>query len=114
MRLNPTSSYLFLAIVFFAGIAVGWLLATVRVKARINVSLEPPGTSTGTQQLMTTKLSKMRKMEIKCACGSLMRFCDPAEPGYQPYPTGDSVTCSNCGRTKDLTEIRKMVGDAQA
>ena len=114
MRLEPGSLFLLIAIVFLAGIGVGWLLSTVRVKGRINVSLEPPGMSAGTQGFVTTKLSKTRKMEIKCACGSLMKFCDPVEPGYQPYPTGDSVTCPNCSRTKDLTEIRKLAGDAQA
>ena len=114
MRLDPSSLYLFIAIAFLAGIAVGWLLATVRVKGRINVSLEPPGSSTGTQGLVTTKTSKTRMMEIKCACGSLMKFRDPVEPGYQPYPTGDSVTCPNCGRSKDLTEIRKLAENVQA
>jgi hypothetical protein len=114
MRLEPSSLYLFIAIVFLAGIAIGWLLATIRVKGRISVSLQPPGTSMGAQGLVTTKTSKTRKMEIKCACGSLMKFRDPVEPGYQPYPTGDSVTCPNCGTSKDLTEIRKLERNAQA
>lgn len=110
MHSDPGSSYLLAAIAFFAGIAVGWLLATVRIKGRVQVSLTPSGTSTNTQRLVT---AKTRKMEIKCVCGSLMKFRDPVEPGYQPFPTGDSVTCPNCGRTKDLTEIRKLEGNAQ-
>jgi hypothetical protein len=65
MRLEPGSLFLLIAIVFLAGIGVGWLLSTVRVKGRISVSLEPPGTSTGTQRFVTAKLSKTRKMEIK-------------------------------------------------
>jgi len=111
MRSGPSSSYLLVAIAFFAGIAVGWLLATVRVKGRLHVSLAPPGASTSTPWIVTTKT---QKMEIKCVCGSLMKFRDPVEPGYQPYPTGDSVTCPDCGRVKDLTEIRKLGGNAQA
>jgi hypothetical protein len=111
MRSDPSSLYLVAAIAFFAGIAVGWLLATVRVKGRIQVSLAPPGTGTPARLNITTKT---RKMEIKCGCGSLMKFRDPVEPGYQPYPTGGSVTCPDCGRTKDLTEIRKLERDVQA
>ena len=110
MRSEPSSSYLLTAIVFFVGIAVGWLLATFRVKGRIPTSLAPRWTSTAAQRLVAINT---HKLEIKCVCGSLMKFRDPVAPGYQPYPTGESVTCPNCGRTNDLTEIRKLEGHAQ-
>jgi hypothetical protein len=103
-----SSSYLLFAIAFVAGIAVGWLLATVRVKATIRASALPARTSSGagTRSLAP---AKARTMELKCACGSLLKFRDPVEPGYQPYPSGDSVVCPNCGKIKDLSEIRKML-----
>ena len=109
MHSDQSSSYLLIAIAFFAGIAVGWLLSNV-VKGRLQFSLAP-GASTGARWLVTTKT---REMKLKCVCGSLMKFCDPVKPGYQPFPTGDSVTCPNCGKTMDVTEIRKLEGSAQA
>ncbi len=106
-------SYLLIAIAFVVGIAVGWLLATVRVKGTIHVSALPTETSSGAgaRSLVPTKT---RTMELKCACGSLLKFRDPVEPGYQLYPSGDSVVCPNCGKIKDLSEIRKILEkDAQ-
>ena len=43
-----------------------------------------------------------------------IEFRDPVEPADQPYPSGDSVTCRNCGRTRDLKEIRKPEGESRA
>lgn len=65
---------------------------------------EPPQTSP----------SKTRTMEIKCGCGSLLKFRDPMELGYQPYPSGDSITCPNCGKVMNLKELRKLETGAQA
>lgn len=109
MRWDPSSPYLLAAIAFFVGVAVGWLLAVARAKGRIDVSLALPGASTVTRRAV---MIKRQTIEVKCPCGSLMKFRDPVAPGYQPYPTGDSVTCPSCGRTNDLTEIRKLEGDA--
>ena len=97
------------ASVFLAGIAIGWLLATYWTKAatyfsgvRAGAAADRPGTV------------KTYRMEIRCLCGSLLKFRDPVGPGYQPFPTGDSVTCPNCGRVKDLKEIRELQKDVSA
>ena len=88
------------AIVFLVGIAIGWLLATYWIRGTVRVSAGPAGTA------------KTYRMEIKCLCGSVLKFRDPVAPGYEPYPTGDSITCPNCGRVKDLKEIRELQKEA--
>lgn len=97
------------AIVFLAGIAIGWTLATYRLRATIHASAAPGGTAAGRPIRVKTY-----RMEIRCLCGSVLKFSDPMEPGYQPYPTGASVTCPNCGRVKDLKEIRELQKDVTA
>ena len=57
--------------------------------------------------------TKVRTIELKCKCGSVLKFRDPVEPGYQPYPLGDSFTCSGCGKAYDLREIRNLEKGAQ-
>ncbi len=97
-----------LGIAFVTGIVVGWMLANVtRAKEVIQ-----PGTnlSTGARRVAKTKV---RTMELKCKCGSVLKFRDPLEPGYQPFPSGDSFTCSGCGKVYDLREIRNLEKGAQ-
>jgi hypothetical protein len=97
-----------LGIAFVAGIVVGWMLANVtRTKEIIEVSALRSGTdlSTGARRVAMTKV---RTMELKCKCGSVLKFRDPVEPGYQPYPSGDSFSCSGCGKVYDLREIHKL------
>ncbi len=97
-----------LGIAFVAGIVVGWMLANVtRTKETLQVSALPSGTdlSSGARRVAMTKV---RTMELKCKCGSVLKFRDPVEPGYQPYPSGDSFSCSDCGKVYDLKEIRKL------
>ncbi|MGA7869270.1 MAG: hypothetical protein WCA22_00085 [Candidatus Binatus sp.] len=102
-----------LGIAFVAGIIIGWMLANVtRTTETIQLSAIPPGTdlSTGARRVAKTKV---RTMELKCKCGSVLKFRDPVEPGYQPYPSGDSFSCSGCGKVYDLREIRKLEKGAQ-
>jgi hypothetical protein len=96
-----------LGIAFVAGIFVGWVLANVTRTKETILSVLPPGTdlSSGAQRLGMTKV---RTMELKCKCGSVLKFRDPVEPGYQPYPSGDSFSCSDCGKVYDLREIRQL------
>jgi hypothetical protein len=96
-----------LGIAFVAGIFVGWVLANVTRTKETILSVLPPGTdvSTGVSRVARTKV---RIMELKCKCGSVLKFRDPVEPGYQPYPSGDSFSCSDCGKVYDLKEIRKL------
>lgn len=108
MSSDPANFYLPAVVAFLAGVAVGWLLATIRLKGTIDIHALPVGTGSVAGQ------RKTRTMEIKCGCGSLLKFRDPVEPGYQPYPSGDSLTCPNCGRAMNLGEIRKLEKDAQA
>ena len=101
-----------LGIVFAAGIFVGWLLATVtRTRATIELSALPPGTDASAGAARVA-VKKVRTMELKCRCGSMLKFRDPVEPGYQPFPSGDSFTCSSCGKVYDLREIHKLEKDA--
>jgi hypothetical protein len=99
------SSPLFV-IVFVAGIAVGYLLATLRRTRTIRLSSLPSGVDSGAGG--KRRLIKTRTMELKCKCGALWKFRDPAEPGYEPFPSGDSFTCPGCGKIKDLREIHKL------
>jgi hypothetical protein len=95
-----------LGIAFAAGIFVGWMLANVARTKEVQVSGLPSGTdpSTGTRVAKT----KVRVMELICKCGAVLKFRDPLEPGYQPYPSGDSFSCSACGKVYDLREIHKL------
>jgi len=102
-----------LGIAFVAGIVVGWMLANVtRTKETIQLSALPPGTdlSAGARRFAKTKV---RIMELKCKCGTALKFRDPVEPGYQPYPSSGSFTCSGCGKVYDLKEIRDLEKGAQ-
>lgn len=102
-----------LGIAFVAGIIVGWMLANLRRTTETSqLSAPPPGTdlSIGARPVAKTKV---RTMELKCKCGSVLKFRDPVEPGYQPYPLGDSFTCSGCGKAYDLKEIRNLEKGAQ-
>jgi hypothetical protein len=102
-----------LIIAFVAGIVVGWILANVtRAKVAIQLSTPPAGKDVGAGGLRVA-MKKVRTMELKCKCGSVLKFRDPVEPGYQPYPSGDSFTCSGCGKVYDLGEIRKLEKGAQ-
>jgi len=96
-----------LGIAFVAGIFVGWVLANVTRTKETILSALPPGTdlSSGARRVAMTKV---RTMELKCKCGSVLKFRDPVEPGYQPYPSGDSFSCSGCGKVYDLREIHKL------
>lgn len=105
--------------VFMAGIAVGWLLANLRrnkegvqeaLQAAAQLSSLPAGTGL---KLGTRGVTKTRVMEVKCTCGSLLKFRDPVADGYQPFPSGDQFACSSCGKTYDLQEIRKLKSGAQ-
>ena len=105
-----TVSALELAGIFLAGLAAGWLIATVRVSGSARISFRSPGNVT---PFLATKAT--RTLELKCACGSLWKFRDtpgPLPPGFQPYPTGDSYSCPRCGKVTDLNEIRKLAANA--
>lgn len=96
-----------LGIAFVAGIFLGWMLANVTRTKETILSALPPGTdlSTGAGRV---GMKKVRVMELKCKCGSMLKFRDPVEPGYEPYPSGDSFSCSSCGKVYDLRQIRKL------
>ncbi len=102
-----------LGLAFVAGIVVGWMLANVtRTRETIQLSALPPGTdqSSGARRFAKTKV---RIMELKCKCGSVLKFRDPVEPGYEPYPSGDSFICSVCGKVYDLRQIHNLEKGAQ-
>ena len=100
-----------LGIAFLAGIVLGWMLANVtRTRETIQLAALPPETDLGARRIAKTKV---RVMELKCKCGSVLKFRDPVEPGYQPYPSGDSFTCSGCGKVYDLKEMRNLEKGAQ-
>jgi hypothetical protein len=98
--------------IFIAGLLMGWLIATFRIGGRFRISLRPVGSDT---PWLVTKT--VRTMELKCGCGSVWKFRNadgPVKPGYQPYPTGSSYVCPNCGRVTDLNEIQKLEQDLKA
>ena len=102
-----------LGIAFAVGIVVGWILANaMRTRDTILAAL-PPGTDLGTGAGRFGK-TKIRVMELKCQCGTMLKFRDPVAPGFEPYPTGDSFTCSSCGKVYNLKEMRNLATGAQS
>lgn len=101
-----------IGMVFIAGVVVGWILANVMRTRETIVSALPPGTDLGTGARRFGK-TKIRIMELKCKCGTMLKFRDPVAPGYEPYPSGDSFTCSGCGKVYDLKEMRNLEKGAQ-
>ena len=123
--LTPTNVVLLLVAVLVAGIAIGWLFSKVRFGGSIRVSTTLPGASprTGirTRWVVEKRKQTSRTMELKCTCGSVWKFHDPAgpadamatsEPGSLPFPIGDSFSCPNCGRAIDLRPIHNLENDA--
>jgi hypothetical protein len=104
-----TDPYLLALIAFIAGTAFGWLLATSRARGATTDFTSAAGSVAGVAR---ARMVKARTMEMKCACGTVSRFRDPVEPGFQPFPDGDTIACSNCGRVTNLNQIRKMERDA--
>ena len=107
-----TDPYLLAVIAFIAGTAFGWVLASARARGTTGdfTTTTAAGSVAG---IARARMVKARTMEMKCACGTVSKFRDPVEPGFQPFPDGDSITCSNCGRVTNLNQIRKMERDAQ-
>ena len=109
-----TAPYIFAAIALVvAGIGVGWALATRRSKkALMRDFMSQAATGSVASGGRPAKVA-VRTMEMKCGCGSVSKFRDPVEPGYLPFPDGDSFACPNCGRVRKLNEINRLVRDAR-
>jgi len=100
-------------LVFFLGLLLGWTIG--RWRFRFSVSLEKPGDpASHTRWVVETNV---RKLELKCECGAVAKFRDPLgspNEGFQLYPPGDSYTCSQCGRSIDLKQVRSLESDARS
>ena len=107
MPLNASSP---LVIAVIAGVAIGWLLASIRMKGTMRLSATPSVPGISPQRTV----AKTRTMELRCKCGSIMKFRDPVEDGYHPFPSGDSVACSSCGKVIDLEQFRKLQSAGRA
>jgi hypothetical protein len=103
-----------LGIVFAAGIVIGWILANVMRTRDTILSALPPGTDLGAGAGLRLGKTKVRIMELKCKCGTMLKFRDPVAPGYEPYPSGDSFSCSSCGKVYNLAEMRSLATGAQS
>jgi hypothetical protein len=113
------SSVQSVAVIFFImGFAAGWLFSRVRVKGAINVSVLPPGATSGLgSSLITSKTIRTRALNLKCQCGETWQFRETsghADAGSLPFPTGDSFTCPKCGKSIDLSQERKLEAEAMA
>jgi len=112
--------YMLMAAAFFAGLAVGWFAATARVRlgGSMRVSSVPQGTTPGIHTSWSSEVAKAtakaRTMELRCQCGSVWKFRDPPEPGFEPFPPGNSFSCPKCGHVTDFERIRKLVQDVQS
>ncbi|HVN63995.1 MAG TPA: hypothetical protein VMT58_05120 [Candidatus Binataceae bacterium] len=98
----------FIAFVLVIGVAIGWFIATFRARKTTLDALRPTvfGAGTGAKQ-------KIRTIELQCSCGNKLKFRDPVEPGYEPFPQSDSVACPNCGKVRDLGKILKRAEAAR-
>ena len=89
------------AVIFFlVGVAVGWLVGR----------FQAPGAASRSD-ISFVKSKTIRTMNLKCQCGATFQFRETsghADPGSQPFPTGDSFTCPKCGKSIDLTEERRL------
>lgn len=113
MGLSIAASGPLLGMVFVAGIVIGWILANVMRTRDTILSALPPGTDLGAGSGLRIGKTKIRIMELKCKCGTMLKFRDPVAPGYEPYPSGDSFACSNCGKVYNLAEMRNLEKGSQ-
>lgn len=108
-----TAPYLMVAIALvFAGIGVGWALATRRSKESLMKDFMSQAAGAVASGGGPARVA-VRTMEMKCSCGSVSKFRDPVEDGYLPFPDGDSFACPSCGRVRKMGEIKRMVRDAR-
>ena len=106
--ISPVQSVAVVFLIF--GFVMGWLFGRARVRGSLNVSILPPGATSGaTSSFITSKT--VRTLTLKCLCGATWTFRETsghADPGSLPFPSGDSFTCPKCGKTLDLTQERKL------
>jgi hypothetical protein len=92
----PSTAVIF----FFVGFAAGWIVGRFQARGAASPS-----------DVSFVRSKTIRTMDLKCQCGATFRFRETsgrADPGSQPFPTGDSFTCPKCGKTIDLTEERRL------
>ena len=74
----------------------------------------PAGDRPGHRRRARLGKTKIRIMELKCKCGTMLKFRSSRYLGDgKLYPTGDSFTCSSCGKVYDLKEMRNLEKGAQ-
>jgi hypothetical protein len=109
---NVTLSWLAVAGIFAVGVLVGWLIATLRLLRTFQISVTR-GSGDSPPKLAFAKTERL--LELKCECGSQWKFREgPGDmpPGFRPFPVGASFVCPNCGRSTDLTQVRKLQASA--
>jgi hypothetical protein len=110
--MKPDTTYMIIGALLI-GIAIGWLLAKMRVSGSFSASLTP---STGAGPV-STKFVRSTNLTLKCVCGDVQKFhysSAGSAPESAPFPSGDSYTCPKCGKALDLTELRKVAREAGA
>lgn len=120
MDANVTLPWMVVLGIFVLGVAVGWLMATVRVRGSVNVSLSPRDVQqgfarSGVRLIKSVNTATGRRLTLKCQCGAVWNFAEgtgvlPADA--QPIPTDDSFVCPRCGKSIDLTQERRLETEA--
>lgn len=100
--------------IFLAGALVGWF-ASGKLSARVSVGVRPGLTGDPGRTGIHFQTTRTRMIVLKCQCGAIWRFREgigPLPPSTEPFPTGDSYICKQCGRSIDLKQERQVEADA--
>ena len=121
MNSDVTLSVFALAAIFLFGVAVGWMMATVRVRGSVKIGF-PADIQRGTiprgvRFIKSGNTATVRRLTLTCQCGATWKFAEgtsPLPPETQPIPRGDSFVCPNCGKAIDLKQERQLEAQAEA
>lgn len=123
MNSSVTISVFAVIAIFAFGVAVGWIIATVRVRGSVRIGFTPADIQQGTaiprgaRFIKSVNTATVRSLTLKCGCGALWKFAEgtgPLPPETQPIPRGDSFICPNCGKSIDLKQERQLEAQAEA
>ncbi len=114
MDSTVTLPWVAVLIIFVAGALVGWF-ASGKVSTRVSVGMRPDLAGDPARPGIRFQTTRTRTVVLKCQCGAMWHFREgsgPLPPGTEPFPTGDSYICKNCGRSIDLKQERQLEADA--
>jgi hypothetical protein len=116
MNSTVTLSWFGVSVIFFGGIAVGWLAAKAAAGGSVETGLSAGDPSTP-GVVNAAKTIKTRNLALRCRCGAIWKFAEstgPLPPETEPIPTGDTFVCKQCGKSIDLKAERQLEAETLA